>query len=53
VHEAQMPRIYVLDQAMGIFQTVSPELFKGYQSARALLDSAGGKAKKPKGEKPA
>ncbi|MGY3087078.1 hypothetical protein ACVWYF_000104 [Hymenobacter sp. UYAg731] len=46
VHEAQMTQIYELDKAMGIFETVNPELFKGYKSARALLDSGGGKAKK-------
>jgi hypothetical protein len=53
VHEAQMTQIYELDKAMGIFETVRPELFKGYKSARALVDSAGGKSKKPKGEKAA
>lgn len=50
VHEAQMTQIYELDKAMGIFETVNPELFKGYKSARALLDSGGGKTKKVKGE---
>ena len=53
VHEAQMTQIYELDKAMGIFETVNPELFKGYKVARALLDSAGGKAKKPPTGKPA
>lgn len=43
VHE---PYIYELDKAMGVFEAVNPELFKGYKAARALLDSAGGKAKK-------
>jgi len=46
VHEAQMTQIYELDKAMGIFEAVNPELFKGYKAARALLDSGGGKAKK-------
>ena len=46
VHEDQMTQIYELDKAMGIFETVNPELFKGYKAARALLDSGGGKAKK-------
>lgn len=46
VHEAQMTQIYELDKAMSVFEAVNPELFKGYKSARALLDSAGGKAKK-------
>ncbi|GAA4042077.1 hypothetical protein GCM10022409_30110 [Hymenobacter glaciei] len=53
VHEAQMTQIYALDKAMSVFEAVNPELFKGYKSARALIDSAGGKAKKGKGEKPA
>ena len=48
VHEAQMTQIYELDKAMSVFEAVNPELFKGYKAARALLDSAGGKAKKPK-----
>jgi len=47
VHEAQMTQIYELDKAMSVFEAVNPDLFKGYKSARALLDSAGGKAKKP------
>ena len=51
VHEAQMTQIYELDKAMSIFETINPELFNGYKSARALVDSAGGKAKKPKGGK--
>ena len=46
VHEAQMTQIYELDKAMSVFEAVNPELFKGYKTARALLDSAGGKAKK-------
>jgi hypothetical protein len=46
VHEAQMTQIYELDKAMSVFEAVNPELFKGYKSARALLDSGGGKAKK-------
>ncbi|MBF9220629.1 hypothetical protein [Hymenobacter ruricola] len=50
VHEAQMTQIYELDKAMGIFETVNPELFKRYKAARALLNSGGGKAKKPKSE---
>ena len=49
VHEAEMTQIYELDKAMSIFETVDPELFRGYKAARALLDSAGGKSKKPKG----
>jgi hypothetical protein len=53
VHEAQMAQIYELDKAMSVFEAVNPELYKGYKNARALLDSAGGKAKKRKGEKPA
>ncbi len=53
VHEAQMTQIYELDKAMSIFETVNPELFKGYKSARALVNSAGAKSKKPKGEKAA
>lgn len=48
VHEAQMAQIYELDKAMSVFEAVNPELFKGYKTARALLDSAGGKAKKGK-----
>ncbi|MDO7876462.1 hypothetical protein Q5H93_17085 [Hymenobacter sp. ASUV-10] len=52
VHEAQMTQIYELDKAMGVFETVNPELYKGYKQARALLDT-GGKKKKKKGEKPA
>ncbi|MDB5271540.1 MAG: hypothetical protein JWP58_4580 [Hymenobacter sp.] len=48
VHEAQMTQIYELDKAMSVFEAVNPELFKGYKSARALLDSGGGKAKKGK-----
>ena len=47
VHAAQMTQIYELDKAMSVFEAVNPELFNGYKSARALLDSAGGKAKKP------
>ena len=43
-----MTRIYNLDKAMGVFEAVNPELFKGYKAARALLDSAGGRAKKGK-----
>lgn len=46
VHEAQMTQIYELDKAMSVFEAVNPDLFKGYKAARALLDSAGGKAKK-------
>ena len=38
---------------MSIFETVDPELFRGYKAARALLDSAGAKSQKPKGDKPA
>ena len=53
VHEAEMTQIYELDKAMSVFETVDPELFKGYKTARALLDSAGRKRKKPAGEKPA
>jgi hypothetical protein len=49
VHEAPMAQIYELDKAMGVFEAVNPELFKGYKAAWALLDS--GKAKKGKGEK--
>ncbi|MDQ2794279.1 MAG: hypothetical protein M3Y12_09780 [Bacteroidota bacterium] len=52
VHAAQMDQIYELDKAMSVFEAVNPALFKGYKSARALIDSAGGKAKKPKGEQP-
>ena len=52
VHEAQMTQIYELDKAMGVFETVNPELFKSYKQARALLDT-GSKKKKAKGEKPA
>jgi hypothetical protein len=52
VHEAQMTQIYELDKAMGVFETVNPDLFKGYKQARALRDT-GGKKKKAKGEKPA
>ena len=48
VHEAEMTQIYELDKAMSVFETVDPELFKGYKAARALLDSAGGKNKPPK-----
>ena len=43
VHEVQT---YELNKAMSVFEAVNPELFKGYKTARALLDSAGGKAKK-------
>ena len=46
VHEAQMAQIYELDKAMSVFEAVNPELFNGYKTARALLDSGGGKAKK-------
>ena len=46
VHEAQMTQIYELDKSMSVFEAVNPDLFKGYKAARALLDSAGGKAKK-------
>ena len=46
VHEAEMAQIYELDKAMSVFEAVSPELYKGYKAARALLDSGGGKAKK-------
>ena len=49
VHEAQMAQIYELDKAMSIFETVNPELFRGYKSARALLTTGGGKAKGLKG----
>ena len=49
VHEAEMTQIYELDKAMSVFETVDPDLFKGYKAARALLDSAGGKSKPPKG----
>jgi ribosomal protein L22 len=49
VHEAQMAQIYELDKAMSVFEAVNPELHQGYKSARALLDAAGGKAKKGKG----
>lgn len=52
VHEAQMTQIYELDKAMGVFETVNPDLYKGYKQARALLDT-GSKKKKAKGEKPA
>ena len=31
---------------MSVFEAVNPELFNGSKAARALLDSAGGKAKK-------
>ena len=51
VHEAQMTYIYELDKAMSVFEAVNSELFNGYKSARALLDSGGDKAKKPRGEK--
>jgi len=51
VHAAEMTQIYELDKAMSVFETVDPELFKGYKAARALLDSSGGKSQKPKGEK--
>lgn len=46
VHEAEMGQIYELDKAMSVFEAVNPELYKGYKSARALLNSAGGKAGK-------
>jgi hypothetical protein len=39
VHEAQMAQIYQLDKAMGIFESVNPELYQGYKAARALLDT--------------
>jgi hypothetical protein len=52
VHEAQMTQIYELDKAMGVFETVNPDLYKGYKQARALLDT-GGKKKKAKEAKPA
>jgi hypothetical protein len=52
VHDAQMTQIYELDKAMGIFESVNPELYKGYKNARALLDT-GAKPKKAKAEKPA
>ena len=51
VHEAQMTQIYELDKAMSVFEAVSPALFQGYKSARALLNAGGGKARKPKAEK--
>jgi hypothetical protein len=41
-----MPQMYELDKAMSVFEAVNPELYKGYEMARALLDSGGGKAKK-------
>ena len=44
-----MAQIYELDKAMSVFEAVNPELFKGYKTARALLDSGGGKSKPPKG----
>ena len=53
VHEAEMTQIYELDKAMSVFEAVDPDLFKGYKAARALLDSAGNKSKKPKAEKEA
>ena len=43
VHEAQ---IYELDKAMSVAQAVTLGPFKGYKAARALLDSARGKAMK-------
>jgi ribosomal protein L22 len=46
VHEAQMAQIYELDKAMSVFEAVNPELYRGYKAARALVDSAGGEAKK-------
>ena len=44
-----MAQIYELNKAMSIFETVNPELFRGYKSARALLTTGGGKAKGLKG----
>jgi hypothetical protein len=43
-----MTYIEDLDKAMSVFEAVSLEVFKDYKNARALLDSAGGKSKKPK-----
>ena len=42
VHEAQITQINELDKAMGIFETMNPELFKDCKLVRALLDSGGG-----------
>ena len=42
MHEAQIIQINELDKAMGIFETINPELFKDCKLVRALLDSGGG-----------
>ena len=41
-----MGQIYGLDKAISVSESVNPELPKGYKAARALLESAGSKAKK-------
>ena len=42
-----MTQVYELDKAMSVFEALHSNLFKGYKAARALLDSGGGKARKP------
>lgn len=51
VHAAQMQQIGELDLAMGVFEVLNPELYRGYKTARALL-STGGKAGKKSPDAP-
>ena len=41
-----MGQIYGLEKAISVSESVNLELPKGYKAVRALLDSAGSKAKK-------
>jgi hypothetical protein len=42
-----MEEVRELDEDMKAFKLLNPELYKGYRQARKIVDSGGGKGKKP------